>query len=202
MVIVALSPAIPSMVAHFAAVQHAATLIPLLVTTPGLVVALFAPAAGMIVDRVGRRTPILIATFVYALAGMAPILMDNLVAIGMARVCVGLCEAVILVAINALLADYYDADRRRFWLMVQSASFPFLAGIMIVISGFLTRWMWNGAFLSYAVVVPIFVAILIFCKEPARQSHDEISAAALADDRSFPWRATLTIWGRFRLRAK
>jgi len=193
MVIVALSPAIPSMVAHFAAVQQAATLIPLLVTTPGLVVALFAPAAGVLVDRVGRRTPLLIATFAYALAGMAPILTDNLIGIGMARVCVGLCEAVILVAINALLADYFDADRRRFWLTVQSAGFPFLAAIMIVISGFLTRWVWNGAFLSYAVVIPIFVAILIFCKEPARPSHAETSAAAIADDRAFPWFATLAI---------
>src|SRR5438094_701209 len=67
--IVALSPAVPTLMQRFADVPGATTLVPLIVTAPGLMIALFAPLMGWIADRYGRRKLLLIATSLYGVFG-------------------------------------------------------------------------------------------------------------------------------------
>jgi MFS family permease len=50
---VLLAPVLPKMQDHFAAVPGAKTLVPVVLTVPALALALLAPFAGVIVDRLG-----------------------------------------------------------------------------------------------------------------------------------------------------
>lgn len=193
LVIVSLAPAVPTLVGHFSSSPNATTLIPLLVTTPGLVVALLSPIAGSLIDKVGRRKPLLIAALFYALLGMAPLALNDLTLIFATRIGVGICEAFIIVASSALLTDYFAPDRRRFWLTVQSLLFPFLAAGVAALSGAFTAQAWNGAFICYAAVLPIALAIALYCDEPEAPSADTSATAQSVLAAAFPWKTTIFI---------
>ncbi|MDQ0573912.1 hypothetical protein [Agromyces albus] len=62
---VLLTPILPQLSAEFADVAGAEVLVPLVVAIPALMIALFAPFAGQVVDRLGRKKLLIAAMFVY-----------------------------------------------------------------------------------------------------------------------------------------
>lgn len=164
--IVALSPVVPRMVEHFASVPDATTLVPLAVTAPGLMIALFSPFMGWLADRYGRRQLLLVSTFIYGIVGIAPFYLSDLTAIFASRLALGLCEAAILTVTNTLIGDYFSHDQRRTWLMFQAAVGPVFGVSVLTFSGYLAAISWHVPFLIYAVALLIFVAMLAFIYEP------------------------------------
>ncbi|MEE3625364.1 MFS transporter [Nitrospirillum sp. BR 11752] len=116
--IVALSPAVPKIMERFGAVPGVGTLVPLLVTAPGLMIALTSPLMGWVVDRYGRRRLLLWATAVYGFLGIAPYFLDDLKLIIASRLALGMAEAGILTVTNTLIGDYFAHDQRRTWLTI------------------------------------------------------------------------------------
>ncbi len=189
--IVSMFPAIPAIIGHFAPTDPTAgTKVPSMVTAPGLTIALVALFAGYLVDRFGRRTLLLIATFFYGIIGAAPFFLEHLDAIYASRLLLGLCEAAILTTINTLIADYWPDEGRRKWLALQGLVGPALSSLMIFFAGTMTAWRWNGIFLLYLLALPIFAAMLRYMYEPA---SDATARKMLGmDERSvegFPWGA-------------
>lgn len=187
--ILSLAPAVPSILKHFAGVAHAETLVPLMVTAPGLMVALLAPFAGALVDRYGRRRLILMATFLYGFAGIAPFFLANLPAMFASRLVVGATEAFVLVIVNTLFADYFTTDRRRTWITVQGVSGPVLGTGSIALAGAFTAFAWNGAFLIYGIAFFVFLAMLATLYEPSVTRHDStpaLTAVEPQDTTPFP----------------
>ena len=187
--IVSLAPSVPKIISHFAGLPDAATWVPLMVTAPGLMIALLSPLAGVLTDRVGRRAPLLVAIFFYGLFGTAPYFLDSLSAIFATRFGVGICEAVILTVSNTLIADYFALDSRRRWLTVQAVAGPILATATIIGSSILTGRRWNGGFLIYGAAFLIFAVALVLVFEP--EVKREASAALPMAGRPFPWRTVL-----------
>lgn len=188
--ILSLAPAVPTLIAHFRDVPNAGLIVPLLVTTPGLMVALLSPLAGLIADRHGRRVPILLATFFYAFAGAAPVVFGDLWAVLLSRVLVGISETFVLVIVNALFADYYDDAARRTWITVQGILGPFLGAASIAGAGALAGVNWSYVFLIYLLAFPIFLAMLVFFFEPERVDHHTAVAVepnAAVRGRAFSW---------------
>ncbi|HWU02162.1 MAG TPA: MFS transporter [Novosphingobium sp.] len=167
--IVALTPAVPNMVGHFAGVSGASTLVPLAVTAPGLMIALFSPLMGWLADRHGRRALLIGATFIYGFLGVAPYFLDSLAAIFATRLALGLCEAAILTITNTLIADYYPEAGRRNWLMAQAAFGPIFGVSVLIGSGQLAALNWHLPFMIYAVALPIAGAMAIWLFEPTHQ---------------------------------
>lgn len=183
--IVSLAPAVPSMMGHFAKVPNSPMFVPLIVTAPGLMIALLSPLMGWAADRFGRRPVMVWGAFLYALFGAAPMFMDGLVPIFVTRLGVGVAEAAILTVVNTLLGDYYDVAKRRFWLAVQAFVGPIIGTSVIALGGALTAFAWNGAFEIYLAAIPIFLATFLFIYEPARSEPPEQTVAS--EDASFPW---------------
>jgi MFS family permease len=167
--IVALTPVVPAMVGHFARGPSAATLVPLAVTAPGLMIALFSPLMGWLTDRYGRRKLLIWATFIYGFVGVAPYFLESLTAIFASRLALGLCEAAILTITNTLIADYYPQAGRRNWLMAQAAFGPIFGVSVLIGSGQLAAIDWHLPFLIYAVALPIAGAMAIWLFEPDHQ---------------------------------
>ncbi|WP_395406393.1 MFS transporter [Pseudoduganella sp. UC29_106] len=69
MAIIALAPTLPTLLAHFHDVPNARLMVPLLITAPSACIALFAPGAGVIADRFGRRRLLLCAMALYGAGG-------------------------------------------------------------------------------------------------------------------------------------
>jgi MFS family permease len=167
MAIVSLAPAVPRILEHFRAVPHADILVPLMVTAPGAMVALFSPLAGWATDLFGRRRLLLISTFLYGLLGITPLFLNELHAIFATRLGEGVAEAFILTITNTLIVDYFAVDPRRKWLMVQGIIGPVFGTSVIALSGFFTERVWNGAFWIYFVAFIVFAAMVTWIYEPA-----------------------------------
>lgn len=187
MAVISLAPVVPTMLAHFKDMPGAGTLVPMIVTAPGLMIALMSPVMGWAADRYGRRPILVWSILLYGFAGVAPVLLDGIYAILASRLLIGIAEAVILTVATALLSDYFETDRRRFYLTVQAVLAPFLAVSTIVVSGMLTAWRWNGAFLIYLVALPVFLAALLFLFEPKGVKPVERDR----EGQGIPWRIAL-----------
>jgi MFS family permease len=186
--IVAMGPAVPTMIAHFASDPSARSDVPAMIGAPGLAMAILAPFAGFLVDRFGRRRLLLICTAFYGLFGSAPLLLDSLDQIYYSRLLLGVTEAGILTIVNTLIGDYWDDKGRKNWLFLQGLLGPFIAGIVALIVGFATHLQWNGVFYVYLIAFLIWAAMLVWLFEPAKaakaQSNgDEPSAVS----GPFPW---------------
>ncbi|KQN08077.1 MFS transporter [Sphingobium sp. Leaf26] len=190
--IVSMFPAVPAIIDHFAADPDARWKVPMMVSAPGLTIALIAPFAGWFVDRIGRRPLLIGATLLYGIFGTAPFFLDSLNAVFASRLLLGVAEAAILTIVNTLIGDYWEDEGRRDWLMLQGVAGPFLASGVIALSGPATAMRWNGIFLVYLIAFPIFFAMMAWLFEPKRQAHDMVDAtdasrAAPSAGTLFPW---------------
>jgi len=88
-----IAPILPEIQAHFSGVPRVEFWTPIALTIPALMIAILAPFAGAIVDRLGRRRPLVIALVLYAAFGTAPLWLNSLHSIIVSRAGVGLAEA-------------------------------------------------------------------------------------------------------------
>lgn len=189
--IVSLAPAVPTLIQHFANVPYVETLVPLMLTAPGLVIAVAGPCTGWMVDRFGRRTLLLGATLLYGICGTMPLYLHSLTLIFLSRLGVGLAEAVVLTIANTMLIDYFDDKKRRFWLTVQGVVGPAMAVLVLASSGYLTAMQWNGAFIIYSVALVLFVAMYFWVFEPQKATRQVQRQDAA--EQHFPWPRVLTL---------
>jgi MFS family permease len=193
--IIAMFPVVASIIGHFRDQPNAAILVPAMVTAPGYSIALLAPFAGAFVDRFGRRQLLLVCTFCYGLVGAAPVLMTSLPAIIASRLVLGVCEAGILTIVNTLIADYWDDNGRRNWLMLQGLLGPVFQPGVFVLVAVVASIRWNAGFLVYLVAFPIFAAMYVWVFEPDRPERTAQSIAAAPPATAFPWQQAAIVGG-------
>ena len=176
------APVLPDMIRHFSHVPHAELLAPIAMVTPSLMVALLAPLAGLLTDRIGRRRVLLTALAVYTAAGMAPFWIDDIYLIIASRCVVGIAEAGVMTASTALICDYFTGERRAHWLSVQFGSAALVATVCFVVAGILGGLDWRAPFLVYAATI-IFVPLVLFMiVEPARSPASLETTTIAADE--------------------
>jgi len=197
--IVSMFPALPGIIDHFSDHPDARDLVPLMVSAPGLAIAIVAPFAGWFVDRFGRLKLLVWATFFYGICGTAPFFLDDLVQLFASRLALGVCEAFILTIVNTLIGDYWEDEGRRDWLFLQGIAGPFLASGVILIAGPATEIRWNGIFLVYSVAFVIFICMKLFLFEPKKETAakaiPDLTEPAPSSAPPFPTATVLTIAG-------
>lgn len=191
--IVAMGPAVPTMIEHFASDPEARGKVPAMIGAPGLAMALLAPFAGILIDRFGRKRLLLVSTLLYGLFGSAPLFLDNLDQIYYSRLLLGVSEAGILTTVNTLIGDYWDDKGRKNWLFLQGLLGPFIAAIVALIVGYASSLQWNGVFYVYLIAFPIWAAMLVWLFEPKRPEAAELAVADTPPSTRFPWGSALTI---------
>ncbi len=176
MAVIALVPALPALLRHFAHARHAQLIVPLMISAPGLMVAVLAPLAGQVIDRLGRRNILLLAGLVYPVAGVAPFFLDALTPTFACRIAVGVAEAFILTGVNALIGDYFEERGRRTLLATQAFVMPVLTTLLLMLAGRLTGWVWDGSFLVYLLALPVFLGFAGYVFEPPRAGRRPVRA--------------------------
>ncbi|PLT04863.1 MFS transporter, partial [Klebsiella pneumoniae] len=138
--------------------------------------ALLAPLAGMVGDRLSRRRLLIAATGVYAVFGLLPVMLDDLHTILLARLVMGIADAFILTTANALIGDYFTGEARSKWLAVQSGMGSVLSTLIVLGAGLLGTLGWYGPIYLYALAIPVFIGLCLFTAEPAlRHRADNIA---------------------------
>lgn len=178
MAIVTLMPIVPALVKNFQHVPNIQTLAPLVLSAPGLCVALFSPFAGILADRIGRRKLLLVFTTLYGIGGVVPYFVTSFEALMGSRLLLGVGEAFILTLGNTLLGDYFEKAERAKWLAWQSFVGPALGSILVTSSGALSAIQWNLPFLIYGVALVMAAVAYFAAYEPPRVT----AAVATATD--------------------
>ncbi|WP_327181731.1 MFS transporter [Streptomyces sp. NBC_01334] len=212
---VLIAPVLPRMRDHFAGTPGVEALVPMALTIPALSLALLAPFAGIVVDRLGRKRLLVIATALYAVVGTAPLWLDSLGAIVASRALVGVVEAAIMTCCTTLIGDYYSGRQRDRYLAMQTMCASISATAFFVLGGAAGSAGWRTPFWAYAVSLLLAPAMAAFLPRPRPTGNTTApSPVAPADTtavpspaappepagRSFPWRplagtCALTVFG-------
>jgi MFS family permease len=200
---VLIAPVLPKIQDHFAPTPGAKALVPLALTVPALALALLAPFAGVIVDRLGRKRLLVVATVLYAVFGTAPLWLDSLGAIIASRVLVGVTEAAIMTCCTTLIGDYYTGRRRVKYLALQTMCASASATVFFVLGGAAGSAGWRVPFWVYAVSLALAPLMAAGLPDPANGAAAEQPRAGTetaGPRRPSPWRQLagicfLTVFG-------
>jgi MFS family permease len=184
-----IAPILPAMQEHFRDTPGVDLLVPLALTIPALCIALFSTAFGTLADRFGRRRLLLGACVVYAVCGIAPLVLGSLGLIVISRIGVGITEAVLMTCSTALIGDYFFGIGRAKWLASQTAVASIAATVFYALGGILGNSNWRYSFLLYAAGLLIFALVLAGTWEPV-PSHETVDV-----ELRFPWRRLAGILG-------
>ncbi|MED7669794.1 MFS transporter [Pseudomonas moraviensis subsp. stanleyae] len=185
---VLLAPVLPRMQAHFAEVPGSTVLVPIVLTLPALMIAILAPFAGMIADRLGRKPLLLASMALYVLCGVLPLWLESLPAIVASRAGIGLAEAGIMTCCTTLVGDYYNGARRERLFALQMVATSLSAAVFIALGGFLGQNDWRTPFALYAVGL-IFLPLMAWQLWEPQPRVPVAATVAQPLKRAFPWRA-------------
>ena len=161
---VMVAPILPRLGAEFGPVEpRAELLVPLAITGPALAIALCAPLAGWLADRVGRKALLVLATLLYALLGALPAMLDNLPAIVGTRLLFGCAEAAVMTCCATLIADYWHGEERLRYVNRQVVTIGLVGALFFVVGGALGEQSWRAPFLLYLLpllLVPAMIKVL------------------------------------------
>lgn len=144
-----ISPSLPLIREVFAGMDNIDLLSRLVLTIPALFVAVFAPVAGVIVDRYGRKSLLIFSLALYGIAGSSGLYLDSLVAILVGRALLGISVAGVMTTSVTLIGDYFEGEERSSFMGLQAA-FTGLGGFVFISGGgFLADIDWRLPFSIY-----------------------------------------------------
>lgn len=165
-----ITPALPGLQAMYPDNPNAELLTRLLVTAPSLTIAIIAPFAGALIDRLGRRPPLFFGLLVYALAGTAGLYLHSLEAILASRLVLGLGVAAIMTAQAALIGDYFEGPARGRLMGYQMAAVNLGGLAFVMAAGILARYDARLPFVIYGLSLALFPILWRLLPEPPKSA--------------------------------
>ncbi len=166
MSVITISPALPQMAAAFSGVKNSSFLVKLVLTIPALMIALFSPITGRLIDRYGRLMILWFALVLYAVAGSAGYYLKDLYEILISRAVLGISVGMSMTIVITLIADYFEGIERQKFVGLQIA-FMSLGGIIfLTLGGVLADYGWKYPFLIYLFSLAVLPLTISFLKEP------------------------------------
>lgn len=173
-----ISPSLPELEAHFANVPDAGLWTRLVLTMPALFIAGFAPVAGWVIDRFGRKSMIVVGAILYALAGASGLVVDSLWVLLAGRAALGLAVAMVMTTAQDLVGDYFHGPQRERFLGLQSAFMAFGGVAFLLAGGFLADIHWRGPFAVYLAALFLAPVMAFALPEPPRH-HGAIESSSV-----------------------
>lgn len=195
MSIAAVAPSLPDMFRHFADVPDIDLLARLVVSIPTLLLALAGPVVGIVAERTGRKPLLVFALLLYAVAGVLPVLLNDLHAILGSRIALGLAMGILFTLAPTLLADYYeDIPARRKAVATYAASTAAGGVLFVLLGGFMADLHWRGPFALYLVGLAFLPTLIATITEPASQTARTNTPAGGPAPSRTPWLAVFAIY--------
>jgi MFS family permease len=188
-VFTAVAPILARMSNELAHSANDAYLVKMVVGVAGIAMVLGAPIAGFLADRFNRGHILLGAGLVFAASGIAPMMLDSLGAILVARFVTGMAAMSFGTVGATIVGDYFDAAERARWMGALVSGALLFSLIGVPIAGFIGDLGWRWPFLLYLVGVPIALVAWMGIKHsiPLRQSRATVTAAGGAGGMRFPF---------------
>jgi MFS family permease len=187
---VLLAPILPRMQEHFADTPGVAVLVPIALTLPALMIALLAPVAGIIADRLGRKPLLIGAMVLYTVCGVLPLWLESLQVIVISRAGIGVAEAAIMTCCTTMMGDYYSGARHERMFALQMVATSLSAAIFIAVGGVLGEHGWRTPFALYGLGLVFLPLMAWLLWEPRAQVVTVTTTAG----RAFPWRTLAPLY--------
>lgn len=175
------APSLPAIKLAFAETPHVDILSRMVLTLPAIFVAISAPLAGIVADRLGRKALLILSMLLYAMAGMSGLLAETLYGVLAGRAALGLAIGGIMTVSTTLVGDHFEGPERERYLGLQQA-FTQFGGVAFVLTGGLVADLhWRAPFAIYAGSLLILPAVIVVLKDRVVQrtslSGDDMSAS-------------------------
>ncbi len=178
-----IAPSLPGMQRYFQSTPGAELWVQMVLTIPGLMVAISAPFMGWLLD-VGKKRLILVgALALYGVSGMAGYWLNDLAGLFVSRLILGVAVAAIMVGCTTLIADYYPGAERGRYMGLMAAFGAFGGVIFMSMASVLVEWGWRIPFLIYAVGFVLCPLCLLLITEPAHNNIIERQIGALEEQK-------------------
>lgn len=163
-----IAPSLPEMKKAFPDNESADTLVKLVLTIPGLFIAITSPLSGWIIDRFGRIRLLISMLLLYTLAGTSGLYLETLPEIIVGRAFLGIGVGGIMTTAVALIGDYFEGEERHKFLGTQAGIMAFSGTVFIAAGGFLADIHWRYPFLIYGLALMAIPLVFIYLKEPEK----------------------------------
>lgn len=166
--VASLTPAFPSVGKHFNLTPRQVSLLITVFTLPGI---FLAPVAGILADRLGRKTILIPSLFMFAVAGSACFFLKNWQVLLFFRFLQGV-GAASLGSLNVTLIGDIFTGKKRGEVMGYNASvlstgtalYPAIGGILAIAG-------WQFPFLLPLLAIPTAIMVILWLKNPEPRNH-------------------------------
>jgi len=182
----AVAPALPAIERAYPDVPDVALLTRMVLTITALFIALSAPFAGFLIDRVGRKPVLLAALALYLVSGTAAIWLNELRDILISRAVLGIAIGMILTTATTLIGDFYQGESRNRMAGAQIAVMVLGVAAGTTLAGFLADTDWRLPFYMYLIAVLVVPLVLFGLREPETTLQTESPRGLFAPGTRFP----------------
>ncbi len=155
----------------FSDIPHIEFLSKLMLTIPSIIIALFAPFAGHIVDKWGRLKPLYFGILLFILGGSSGFYLHDFYVILVGRAVLGFAVALIMTSSTALIGDYFDEKARHKFMSKQGLAVGIGGIIFITSGGLLAQIHWSYPFAIYLLPILFLPFIAKSLYEPEKHKH-------------------------------
>lgn len=152
----------------FTEVPHIEFLSKLMLTIPSIIIALFAPFAGHIVDKFGRLKPLYVGILLFVIGGSSGFYLHDFYAILVGRAVLGFAVALIMTSSTALIGDYFEEKARHKFMSKQGLAVGIGGILFITAGGLLAQMHWSYPFAIYFIPLLFFPLLFKSLYEPER----------------------------------
>ncbi len=173
-----IAPALPEIRDGFLHTRNVDELVPLVLTSTGLAIAIGSMPAGYLVDRWGRKPLLVCGLILYALAGSAGLYIDNLYGLLGSRLLLGLAVAAIATSAATLVADLFKGGERQRFLGIQGSAMALGGVVYLLFGGYLAELSWRGPFAVYLLALVVLGLVAWVVREPEKADATDGELAA------------------------
>lgn len=168
-----IAPSLPQISEVFVDAPYSDILTRLILTIPGLTIAICSPFMGYLIDRAGRKNFIIGGLILYGLTGSSGLYLHSLSWLLASRALLGLAVAAIMTSCTTLIGDYFIGEGRNRIIGMQSSAMA-LGGVLFIISGgLLADYSWRGPFSLYLFAWILIIPALVFIYEPPKPEKSD-----------------------------
>lgn len=166
------APALPSLSAAYADVEHIELLSRLVLTMPALAIAVTGPVAGLLTDHWGRRTTLIVGLLLYGIGGSTGLYLESIFALLAGRAALGVAVAMVMTAATTLITDLYRGPERGRFLGYQAAAMALGGMVFLLSGGAVADWSWRAPFAVYLVAWLLVPAAALWLPSQAAEAQD------------------------------
>ena len=180
---------LPLLSQTFAHIPHIDFLSKLMLTIPSIVIALFAPVAGIFVDKIGRLKPLFMGLGLFVIGGSSGFYLHDFYAILIGRAVLGVGVALVMTSSTALIGDYFSEGARHKFMSTQGMAVGFGGIIFIISGGFLAQLHWSYPFAIYLIPL-LFLPLMVYALYEPKTHQTTVGEITAVEPKLLPVYAT------------